>query len=66
MLGAFLGTDLREWLLSNAVSLNLYGNYWLVRKSAAKAMSHGFFQFKFGKGSKVGASLFFLELLHPC
>ncbi|PNY27012.1 Uncharacterized protein TCAP_03063 [Tolypocladium capitatum] len=53
MLSAFLGPDLRDWVLSNAASLNAYRNHWLVRKSAASAMSQGFFQFTFSKGCEV-------------
>lgn len=33
--------------------LDVYRNHWLVRKSAAAAMSHRFFQFTFGKELEV-------------
>ncbi len=65
MLRVFVGPDLQQWILSNGVSLNDYGNHWLVRKSAAAALSQGFFQFAFGKGSDVSVSFPFLQRVCP-
>ncbi|KZZ98369.1 Protein kinase-like domain protein [Moelleriella libera RCEF 2490] len=49
LLGAFVGSDLRDWVLSKAAFLNTYQNHWLVRKSAAAALREGFFQVSIGE-----------------
>ncbi|POR32239.1 Uncharacterized protein TPAR_07550 [Tolypocladium paradoxum] len=51
ILCAFVGPELRDWILSNEASQNACRNHWLVRKSAATAFSQGFFQFTFTKVS---------------
>ncbi|KAK2616253.1 hypothetical protein QQS21_000888 [Conoideocrella luteorostrata] len=52
LLGAFVGSNLRDWYLSKAAFLNTYQNHWLVRKSAAAALWEGFFQVALGKELK--------------
>lgn len=49
MLGVFIGPGMLQRILSNDASLNDHRNHWLVRKSAAIALSQGFFQFSFHK-----------------
>lgn len=53
LLGAFVGSDLRDWLFSKAAFLNTYQNHWLVRKSAAAALREGFFEVSLGKKLEV-------------
>ncbi|KAI1116544.1 kinase-like domain-containing protein [Nemania sp. NC0429] len=43
MLGVFVGPGMQQPILSNDASLNDHRNHWLVRKSAAVALSQGFF-----------------------
>ncbi|KND87680.1 hypothetical protein TOPH_07654 [Tolypocladium ophioglossoides CBS 100239] len=52
MLGAFLGPELRDWVLAGTASQTIHRNCWLVRKSAATAWSQGFFEFSFSKSSE--------------
>ncbi|KAI1169268.1 kinase-like domain-containing protein [Nemania serpens] len=53
MLGVFIGSGMQQRILSNDASLNDHRNHWLVRKSAAIALSQGFFQFMFSKSSEI-------------
>ncbi|KAI5464237.1 kinase-like domain-containing protein [Mariannaea sp. PMI_226] len=53
MLSVYIGPGLQQRILSNDASLNDHQNHWLVRKSAAMALSQGFFQFIFSKGSDI-------------
>ncbi|KAH8203509.1 hypothetical protein TruAng_002380 [Truncatella angustata] len=53
MLEAFLGSEGQQWILMNeSASLDAHRKYWLVRKSAATALSQGYYQFTFLKGSE--------------
>ncbi|OBS19984.1 hypothetical protein FPOA_11707 [Fusarium poae] len=52
MLQVFLGSDYND-LLNNAKELDGPQNYWLVRRSAAIALSNGYFSFIFIKGDPV-------------
>ncbi|KAG5981064.1 hypothetical protein E4U55_003338 [Claviceps digitariae] len=45
ILGIFVGSKLLDWLSSQAASLDIYQSHWLVRRSAAAALSQGFFHF---------------------
>ncbi|KAI1354664.1 kinase-like domain-containing protein [Xylaria sp. FL0043] len=49
MLGVFIGPGMQQRILSNDTPLNDHRNHWLVRKSAAMALSQGFFKFTFSK-----------------
>ncbi|OAA35158.1 Protein kinase-like domain protein [Metarhizium rileyi] len=49
---AFVGPELRDWVLSDAASSNPYRNHWLVRKSAAAALSEGFYMFNASERSQ--------------
>ncbi|KAK8073228.1 hypothetical protein PG994_004127 [Apiospora phragmitis] len=46
ILKAFVGPELQRWVL-HGESPNAYQRYWLVRKSAATALSQGFYQITF-------------------
>ncbi|KAI1154143.1 kinase-like domain-containing protein [Nemania diffusa] len=52
MLGVFIGPGMQQRILSHDDSLNDHRNHWLVRKSAAIALSQGFYQFMFSKSSE--------------
>ncbi|KAF5024145.1 hypothetical protein F66182_3779 [Fusarium sp. NRRL 66182] len=51
ILGVFVGSEMQQRLLASDALLNGHRNHWLVRKSAAVALSRGYFQFRFTKGS---------------
>ncbi|KAG6080945.1 hypothetical protein E4U15_003096 [Claviceps sp. LM218 group G6] len=52
LLGIFIGTSLLDWLLLKAASLSPEQNHWLVRKSAAAAITQGFFELMIESGLK--------------
>ncbi|KAG5993610.1 hypothetical protein E4U43_003453 [Claviceps pusilla] len=47
MLGIYIGSGLLDWFSSKAASLNTYQSHWLVRRSAAAALSQGCFKIDF-------------------
>ncbi|KAG5933671.1 hypothetical protein E4U53_000917 [Claviceps sorghi] len=58
MLGIFIGPELLEWFSSKAANRNAYQSHWLVRRSAAAAVSHGYFCVSCqGQSLKVRVSL---------
>ncbi|KAM5347379.1 hypothetical protein ACJ41O_010384 [Fusarium nematophilum] len=65
ILGAFVGPELRDWILSDAAPLDSYRNHWLVRRSAASAFSHGFFQFMFLKTDEFQYSVAVVRIGGP-
>ncbi|KAG5955708.1 hypothetical protein E4U56_007062 [Claviceps arundinis] len=52
LLGIFIGPSLLDWLLLKAASLSPEQNHWLVRKSAAAAITQGFFELMIESGLK--------------
>ncbi|KAF7543898.1 hypothetical protein G7046_g9908 [Stylonectria norvegica] len=51
MLGIFVGSEMQQTILKDDAHLNGHCNHWLVRKSAAMALSQGYFQFTFTNSS---------------
>ncbi|KAG6002939.1 hypothetical protein E4U21_002504 [Claviceps maximensis] len=53
ILGIFVGPQLLDWFLSKAAKLDIFQSHWLVRRSAAVALSQGFFEFEFEGQKKL-------------
>lgn len=64
MFGAFIGLEMQQRIVSHDASLQGSGNYWLVRRAAAAAMSQGWIQIRLGQGDKVILRRFLFRRLY--